>query len=445
MKQHSKTIPIIILCICLVGSSFAIASSLSGASREAIGSNPVNVIQIEDGSAILADKLSSSDISTLMSIITDSEGNLLDNSESLRQKYMEACERVQILNADGTRSSVSLTPFSVTIEDGMGEFSHTFYQFSVGNEKHVIPGEWDTMRFHFLTSEDATRIFLCTDIGIWSLNPQLKSVTKLSSDEYNGVSRTTMETIYSNGDALFWIDNPKLSPDGSYIVYRSNRSSPATQGDAIWCLNTTTGNETQISSFSGDWNAVHGFISSDDIFVETVSQTHQSSTYSVLNLVSSQCNAVTLPIDGCITILEISSSGNVAASYYDDSSEGLALLSISPSSNSLSLRCVYEGHFSSGVEFSPDGSSLLAPFNINAEKAANNAIIVDTITGITQELNSVSNEKSNNNSIVAATWIDNTRFLLTRKNIDRSTRNSSASDETTWLYTLEGGSGHENG
>lgn len=346
MKKH---VPFILGAIACLGITGSILAAQFYSSEQPLTGRPVNVIPLENGAALVTDKMSDADLDALVDEITDSEGNLLEDSDERRQDFMDDFENFRVVTADGSTYSVDSTPFTVSLESASEDFDYTFYQVETSDGNLIIPQEWDVMGFIFLNSEDNSGFYACTDIGIWKLDPDNRTATKISSDSYNGQARESILSSMTSENSLFWIDNPIVSPDGKYVVYRSNRTAPDASGDCVWVLNGDTGVETQLTQNTGTYRAIQGFISNTEILVENYAG--DTTSYSVLNIETGAESPVAMPQLDNLMVFAVSANGYVALSSYDDTSEDTTIVKVT--SNGVSVVSELENCYGK-VEFSPE-------------------------------------------------------------------------------------------
>lgn len=438
MKKH---VPFILGAIACLGITGSILAAQFYSSEQPLTGRPVNVIPLENGAALVTDKMSDADLDALVDEITDSEGNLLEDSDERRQDFMDDFENFRVVTADGSTYSVDSTPFTVSLESASEDFDYTFYQVETSDGNLIIPQEWDVMGFIFLNSEDNSGFYACTDIGIWKLDPDNRTATKISSDSYNGQARESILSSMTSENSLFWIDNPIVSPDGKYVVYRSNRTAPDASGDCVWVLNGDTGVETQLTQNTGTYRAIQGFISNTEILVENYAG--DTTSYSVLNIETGAESPVAMPQLDNLMVFAVSANGYVALSSYDDTSEDTTIVKVT--SNGVSVVSELENCYGK-VEFSPSGNKVGIAFNEDNSMPDNNIVIVDLVLGTTQELSSAASAQTRsiggNIDISDFAWVNDDAILVTQE--ENSVANSIAgifnsSSETTWFYHLEGG------
>ena len=394
--------------------------------RQLIDDKPKNVIPLQGGIAILADRLSSDDLNVLREL-----------DQNARQEYILSLEKFQILTKDGKLREAKSSTFSVTLSDSRGNFERIFYQISAKGIIIALPFDWDELRFHFLINENADTFIACTDTAVYKINPKMCSATLLSSDIYEGATyRDLKERFISlGGNNLFWTDNPIISPDGEWVVYRSNRSSkdnlPAV-GDALWAVNTKTGEEKMISANTGAYQSAQGFVSPKTIVVQNI-DTAYSSTYTLLDIETEQSVTLYLPTLPNMSISAISTKGYIALQSYDASLQTIDGTPIRNLFTKVSLdgkvKILGEVEGQVGyVNYSPDGKLIAAIHRVSNQPPEDTLMIFDAETGEPIIIDNV-----NTNGIFAyLAWAGNKHLILT----EHSVLNGKFIGENSWLYTL---------
>ena len=106
--------------------------------------------------------------------------------------------------------------FSVPMEDVRGEGQEAvFYRVAAGDGVLAIPQENPG-------TNTGSRFYAWTDAGIWKIDPEQGTGNKVTSDFYQGMHYTALAEDADACHPLFWIDNPMVSPDGRYVVYRQS-------------------------------------------------------------------------------------------------------------------------------------------------------------------------------------------------------------------------------
>lgn len=438
-----KRVCFILGAVACIGIAGVLLTAQLDEDQQLLIGHPIHVIPLEDGAALVTDKMSDADLDALVDEITDSEGNLLEDSDERRQDFMDDFENFRIVTADGSTYSVDSTPFTVSLESASEDFDYTFYQVETSDGNLIIPQEWDVMGFIFLNSKDNSSFYDCTDIGIWKLDPDNRTATKVTSDSYNGQARLSILSSMTSENSLFWIDNPIVSPDGKYVVYRSNRTAPDASGDCVWVLNGDTGVETQLTQNMGTYRAIQGFISNTEILVENYAG--DTTSYSVLNIETGAESPVAMPQLDNLMVFAVSANGYVALSSYDDTSADTTIVKVT--STGVSVISELQNCYGK-VGFSPSGDKVGIVFNEDNSKPDNNMVLVDLASGTAQELSQLpaaqERDIGKDACISDFSWLNDEAILVMQK-VPPGEDDPAAGDaypvEMTWLCHLKDSAG----
>jgi len=213
----------------------------------------------ESGAVLLVDAISDKEYAEMMSIlypngIVDAQGQDLpgiNNLAETRAKFVAEHTKAYSLVGEKT-TEVKLTSFKIAISDkSSGEYESLFYKASVGKDRFVFPAEWGNQSYSFIYVYEKNIYLAYTDMGIWRIDPDNLSAVKLSSDTYSAKTQAEIglgiTKLHPDG-YLTWVDSVKISPDGNYIVYRTNRDSTKLNETSVWGIDLKTGEEGQLIS-----------------------------------------------------------------------------------------------------------------------------------------------------------------------------------------------------
>ena len=221
MKHHSM----LALSAALLLSLTACAGTASApAQTEAqIASGPVAVFPLEDDCALVMDLLSDGDLAQFSEQTAPGSAA----GEEQARQFINCRANLRIITADGAVLPVEWDMFSVPMEDVRGEGQEAvFYRVAAGDGVLAIPQEDPG-------TNTGSRFYAWTDAGIWKIDPEQGTGSKVTSDFYQGMHYTALAEDADACHPLFWIGNPMVSPDGRYVVYCSNRSAPKDYGDCL--------------------------------------------------------------------------------------------------------------------------------------------------------------------------------------------------------------------
>ncbi len=274
--------------------------------------------------------------------------------------------------------------FVIALEDGAGSFNAEFLRLSADS---VTPKEWDVSRFLFLS---AGGVYLaCTDLGIWRIDPESQTAVRLSADAFQGRTRAEILSELQEGGGLFRTGNPVLSPNGRYLAYCSDHTDEQSGGDAVWALDTATGEEHLLMPAKNTRKLLHGFISDKNIFVEITDSRDDTRKFALADATTGNVAALDFnAADDYLTVHGVSANGNAAMireNNNNNADETLFLLRIGADGMILN-QTEFPGHYPDGAKFSPSGGRLAAPVSDESETAADEILLIDIRTGEGQRL-----------------------------------------------------------
>lgn len=363
-----------------------------------------------------------------------------------------------------TRTRARTETFSVTLEDFNGPFQAEFLRVTLEaadqgvawadqrkTRSYPIPAAWDDARYSFLTDHNASVFLACTEAGIWKLYPEAGTAERLSAAAFRGRSiaeiraqaageKNGLDSGQAFVSPLRWIDQAVISPDGAYAAYCSNRSDPASEGNAVWTLDTRTGEELPLLFQNGNRKKLHAFLSPTDLLVEVTESlsgaakadgTARESRFALVNVLTGKSVPIELPYGEKRVIEDVSARGRAAVT---DSGKALRLEKLLENEPCLTR---YKGYFPKGARFSPSGRLLIAPVAAREGAAADRLLLVDPSTLAARELDArIALEKAEaihgffwigENALLVASGADSARV----RNIDNPT---DTPERVVWLY-----------
>lgn len=98
-----------------------------------------------------------------------------------------------------------------------------------------------------LLTPDNDKFWHFTNRGFWLVDFN-GNASRLSQDKFNGKTYDELQDelrtkLGDSGALLWWVDNPVFSPDGSKIVYMTNRDCVDSDGSSLWLYDLATGEE----------------------------------------------------------------------------------------------------------------------------------------------------------------------------------------------------------
>ena len=391
---------------------------------------PITVISDDDnsyvmtganGAVLLVDSISTQEYVELMEVLypngmIDGQGQDIpgiDNIPEARAQFIAEHMKAYALNGT-VKAEVDLIPFEITVTDkSNGTYEGLLYKAAIGNDTFVFPSEWGNQSFGFTSLSEKNIYIAFTDMGIWQIDPDSMSAEILTADTYLGKNQTAISAEFEDIFPewyLTWIDSVFISPDGSNIVYRTNRDSTAQGETSLWKIDLSTGKETQFVS-PAIHNDVVGFITDSDIVVGSLSETR------VASLIDGTTVLVDVPE---LPNLRVSSTKNgiiVFSSYEDGSSDTTAYINrVDLSTGKVSPIAEVVGYLDGEPSFSPSGSMIAIGYGTDPMNGTDDVMIVDLATKtqslLTQSMISMQSAQITNKDIAHFLWIDDNTILV---------------------------------
>ncbi|NNG68159.1 TolB family protein [Caldanaerobacter subterraneus] len=139
----------------------------------------------------------------------------------------------------------------------------------------------------FITPEK-DKFWYFTKKGFWLIDFN-GNAKKLSQDKFNGKTYDELqeELITKTGDSnatLWWSDNPIFSPDGTKVVYMTNRDCIDSGGSSLWLYDLTVGEELPlVKNIKGEHYKAIGWLDSSHILY-VVYYTNEKNEYYISDI-----------------------------------------------------------------------------------------------------------------------------------------------------------------
>lgn len=380
-----------------------------------IGEENIKTLTGRNGSILLVDSISNSEYTEMMKDlypngILDEQGMDIPGIENLEEVRAEfIAQHTKAYSVNGLElKELSLNPFELEMFDAIENTSYNalFYQASIGDDRFIFPSEWGNPSGGFLTVSEEDVYLVWNATGIWKVDPYMLKTDKLSSDTFNG--KEPSEIIEENPDlySLLWIDGVQVSPDGNFVVFRTNRDCiEATAGEtSVWAIDLQTGEERQIIKPTVD-NGIVGFLSDTQVVVG-----HRAEIRAV-DLISDAIIPLSFPemphfnIDGVY-------NGIIIYSTYSDDSDATFINRIDTKTGKLDpvvelTDCRRE------PQFSPSGKDVAIGYSPEPNKDVIDAVIINTGNGDQTLLSRLLRDNVKiDGSIRRVCWVNDSTFLL---------------------------------
>lgn len=370
---------------------------------------------------LLVKSISSGEYSEMMDIlypngIVDAQGQEIDgvpDIENARAQFIETHMKAYSVN-NAVKTPVTITPFTITIESQLnGFFSVPMYQAAIGEDTFVFPSEWGVQPFGFTCRSEKNLFLAFTDLGIWKIDPISKVAAKISSDTYLGQTQNELSEEFDSQAYLMWIDSVCISPDGEYIVYRTNRDASNLNDTSIWKIDLGDNSEERLVSPSLN-NDIVGFLTDGTL----VAGAHDDSR--LIDIVDGSETNISLPSLSNRCIKGVKAGKIVFTCYQDDSSISTAhICSVDLDSGNLTDISNVSGYLCGEPVFSPSGNKLAFGYGTDGLTGKSDVMIVDTesnsqyLTSQAPAMMATNNANDYNNTLVSDfLWLDESAIMI---------------------------------
>lgn len=375
----------------------------------------------QNGTTMLVKSISSAEYTELMDIlypngVVDEQGQEIggiNDMESVRETFISNHMRAYSVNGT-TRSEITLTPFTVTLKNqSNGDFEALFYSAHIGQDSFAFPSEWGNQPFGFTHKSEKNIYLAFTDMGIWNIDPDRESATQITMDTFMGQSQAELSEVKKEANPesyLLWIDNVEISPDGEYVVYRTNRDADALDETSIWTINLNSNLEKQAVS-PAENNDIIGFIDEDAVVVGALNDTR------MINVSDSDITAIDIPNLPNACVKSVKNGKIIISSYNNGSSSTTAYINnVNMETGEMSQITSVSGYLDGEPDFSPSGSKIAIGYGKDAMMGTDDVVIIDTLdnsqTMLTEALPTTRSSSTIDSSITRCLWIDDDTVLV---------------------------------
>jgi len=370
-----------------------------------------------DGQVVLLDIASDTEISDFLDATWDPDtGSYIDGWMQFRATFIYEAEQAYELSGTSLitlpRSLHRVTLKNTEMNSPMGqEFDWPFYCVTSSDGKsYVFPSEWDIGDDPALMFDaEHSALYVSTFLGVWQISPDGTS-RKLTTDEYNGMHYSQHDTAaYDDhiGSSLFWTANALMSPDGSFIIYRSNRDcyTEGSENMSLWRIDLETGEEQRILE-GNSVNRIDGFVTDTMVLIDQ---------QFLLDVSTGESIQVSLP-NLSNRFIESTGFGYIICSSYRDEDAGLSSLYIfrvEPETGALTDVLTISGVFRDSG-FSASGRFAFATYGSDPDQGAVTALIFDLENSTIRFLEDVLGKAYNelDGIVTRAKWLTDNSMLL---------------------------------
>lgn len=371
MKQNKIAAVILVLAFVLsLGTSVGAtelgkAKELVSESVEVLVSGDANnyVMTGPNETTLLVKSITSSEYSELLNTlypngVVDAQGQEIGgiaNIEDVRAQFID--NRMKAYSISGNKQSeIQLKPFTIELENqSVGEYEALFYSASIGQDTFAFPSEWGNQPFGFTHMSNKNVYLAFTDRGIWQIDPNEQTATKITSDTYSGKTQDELSLTLREKNPhsyLLWIDNVVISPTGDYVVYRTNRDANTPDETSVWKVNLKSTRESQFISPSIN-NDIVGFISNEAVVVGSLNNTR------IADLIDGECRTIDVPLMPNVCVKGVNDGKIVITSYQNESTTTTAYINqVNIDTGEMTEISRVRGYLSGEPVFSPTGSKI---------------------------------------------------------------------------------------
>ncbi|MBE0447090.1 MAG: PD40 domain-containing protein [Actinobacteria bacterium] len=337
--------------------------------------------------------------------------------------------KIKTILPQNSLADVKTSSFDVAFEDEEGQRVGKVNKFIAGG-KALLAIEPEFSCFELTPSSDYSKYIIPTGKGLWLVDPEKERTTKITADSYGG---KTIDELRGYGIAtgkeeswsLFWNDNPLFSPDGSKIVYVTNRDC-LEKGTSIWLLDLSTGDEHPLkNNENGEHYRVRGWIDNDHILY---SKFTGNLDYAFIADISGNYSEMDMPsLSG---VLAQHPNGMIAHTPDYEAGKDIFVAKIGADKSLIKLHKIDCSHLTyDSVGFSPDGSKVVFAYMVD-DRGTENISVVD--------LNSkkelvLTDPPSRGHVLGDVKWLDNERLLIHTEEVING-----VGEVSTWIYSLKG-------
>lgn len=262
-----------ILVLLLVVIMVAHASSVNS-SWHPIDQDAFKVISSANGVNIAYRILEDENKSEIVSLVTeigenDEQGALKDNWQDIRSDYIKMLDSFKEIGSDMSFNELPAEPIIVSFSNGSGDQTWLFYKMKNNGKTVFIPEEIEDLPFEFVYDIDSEVYLIATETGLWQLDTKSNLPIKLSYSSYDNKSYDDLLKELNEGQeykgGLFWNTHAVISPDGSKVVYSSNKDCTERKGYSLWLYDFDASQEHILAGSTGEYYTAIGWLNSDTV------------------------------------------------------------------------------------------------------------------------------------------------------------------------------------
>ncbi len=377
----------------------------------------LDVMRGQHGAALVFDSVSDDEYYGMMDILyPDSRHESqrlsisgIDNTEDARAQHMAWWLKAYSVE-DGEGMDIDVTPFTVSLDTvSSGKTDILFYSARVGDDAFVFPSEWGNQPCGFIYNSECGVYLAKTDYGIWRIDPYTCEAKLLTSTTYDG---KTAAELCDEDPYCTWIDSVQISPDGTWILFRSSRDAPNTDETSIWKINVAEGTETRLLP-PDLGNIMVGFLDEGTFVVGgSLDDTRE------VDVEDGKTVPLTIPERPNLNVAA-AQDGKLVIYSRDDECTTVSVYAVDGETGELTELVSASGVLKYDPDFSPDGNKIAIEYGTDPEKGKDDVLILDLAAGtgtlLSEQLTTYGGQDSQQSAtrVHDAAWLDNNTLVVT--------------------------------
>ncbi|MBM7564749.1 copper amine oxidase N-terminal domain-containing protein [Paenibacillus sacheonensis] len=158
--------------------------------------------------------------------------------------------------------------FEATVMTGHGDVLVKLQKVSLAGRSIVMPQDIDQFPLEYVITPDGNKSFVVADNGIWLINSAAKKLQRISPLAYKGKTFSMIAKEGPTNDEhwmLYWNGGVRPSPDGTKLIYTSNKTNRSPMEAALFTYDLATGAETRIGKTDGAMYEIIGWLDSQRV------------------------------------------------------------------------------------------------------------------------------------------------------------------------------------
>lgn len=209
---------------------------------------------------------------------------------------------------------------------------------------------------------------------------------------------------------LMWIDSVAISPNGEYVVYRTNRDSASLNETSLWKISLSSGTEEQFVAPAIN-NDIVGFITDNDAVVGALKDTR------IIDVTDNKVVTIKTPELPNFCVKSVKAGKIVISSYEDGSSDTTTYIdNVNEVTGAMSEITKVSGYLDGEPQFAPSGNKLAIGYGTDAMVGVNDVMVVDVANNVqsllTDSIPTAKGAHTINSTITRCLWINDDTLLV---------------------------------